>query len=196
MTTILTSMWTRLDSAIAEFKGVENDPDALATPEYEQARGRAYGIAECLYEACVPFFASRNAVLKHGVKRYDAAQAGEPMPPTLGVEGYDPLGTVTPNGIDREPKAPLVNMDGTPVTSYVTVNSDTPVPGKNSRTRHTKQAKPARLAGSRSVVAGIDRRKQDIILFALNSGQSPENVAKMCVVSVETVLQVQALTNS
>ena len=87
-------------------------------------------------------------------------------------------------------------MDGTPVTSYVTVNSNTPVPGKTQRTRHTKQAKPARLAGSRSVVAGIDRRKQDIILFALTPDSLPENVAKMCVVSVETVLQVQALTNS
>ena len=56
----------------------------------DQAKFNARGLAIAVYELGHPGYESPDAVVKLAAARYKAKQAGEEMPPTVGIDGHNP----------------------------------------------------------------------------------------------------------
>lgn len=100
--TLHEKLWEELDSACAVVmdgkpEGYAKDAgvsaatcDPYEARKYDEARGNARGLAIAICHMGTPFWTDATEVSKHAVKRFNAKKAGEEMPPTLGVGGYNP----------------------------------------------------------------------------------------------------------
>jgi hypothetical protein len=87
-------LWEELDAATAavmegaEQSKVDNSIEFQKT--FNEKRGNARGLATAIFHMGTPFWETSTDVAKHAVKRYRACVAGDPLPDTLGVDGYNP----------------------------------------------------------------------------------------------------------
>jgi hypothetical protein len=88
--TMFEILWNRMDELVAWYYNADpNKPYELH--EVDQAVGEMRGIAFAIREWSSTWYQEPNAVAKHAKRRYEAAVAGEPMPDTVGCNGYNPL---------------------------------------------------------------------------------------------------------
>ena len=92
MTSIIAKLWTAMDESVDKLMST----DTAEHSEYQLAKGMTMGLARAICEMSVPFFRGPNAVAAHAKDRWEARQAGEPVPPTPGIDRYNPYGTTLP----------------------------------------------------------------------------------------------------
>lgn len=98
--TLHDNLWQELDKATAKVMsgkpegymkdGMESTCDPNEARSYDEARGNARGLAIAIFHMGTPFWEDANKVAVHAVKRYKAQLAGEEMPQTLGLNGFNP----------------------------------------------------------------------------------------------------------
>ena len=92
--TLHAKVWAELDAATAAVMDGREQAKVDNTIEFQKAynekRGNARGLATAIFHMGTPFWETSTDVAKHAVARYKARAAGEPLPDTLGVDGYNP----------------------------------------------------------------------------------------------------------
>ena len=91
--TIIEKIWKYLDNAtgyVMDNVGTKDSMNLEELVKFNEARGNARGLSVALYELSVPGYPDSTAVAKHAVARYRAREAGTELPPTVGIEGYNP----------------------------------------------------------------------------------------------------------
>ena len=89
---IVEKFWGLLDDAtknVMESVAKRKAGETVDETAFNEARGNARGIANCIF-IMSGYYDTPDVVAKHAVARYKASKAGEEMPPTIGVNGYNP----------------------------------------------------------------------------------------------------------
>jgi hypothetical protein len=95
--TMFEILWYKMDELLAEYLSKKAVMTPSVTAPWAEAReltslqGEMRGIAFAIQQWSAPWYDAPNAVAKHALRRYQAASTGEPMPDTVGCNGYNPL---------------------------------------------------------------------------------------------------------
>ncbi len=89
---IIEKFWVLLDDAtkvVMESVAKRKAGEEVDEKTFNEARGNARGISNCIF-VMSGYYETSDAVAKHALARYKAVTAGEELPPTVGVNGYNP----------------------------------------------------------------------------------------------------------
>lgn len=115
---IIEKFWVLLDDAtkvVMESVAKRKAGEEVDEKTFNEARGNARGISNCIF-VMSGYYESADAVAKHALLRYKAIAAGEELPPTIGVNGYNPQIEAERNRVKTKPAptkaAPQPAADG------------------------------------------------------------------------------------
>lgn len=105
---IIEKFWVLLDDAtkvVMESVAKRKAGEEVDEKTFNEARGNARGISNCIF-VMSGYYETSDAVAKHALARYRAVVAGEELPPTVGVNGYNPHIDAERNRTKSKPAKP------------------------------------------------------------------------------------------
>lgn len=187
MASITTKIWEHLDAAtvvVMEGKPADN-ADPSDWEKFYKAQGNARGLSMAIFELTTPEFEDSTAVVKHAVKRYKAAKAGEELPPTPGIN----TGTNSPH-LNRERDS---QTRKTAQAAARKAPADAVSTGPTAGQTSTATIPPAASVKQQMVNTGmIPPDKRALVENGLAAGFPKEKLVMLTKLTMDQVLAIEA----
>lgn len=175
---IIEKIWAHLDEAtkivmesVAKKKSDPTEWSDSSERTFNEARGNARGLSVAIFEMSVPGYATADEVAKHAVARYKAIAAGEELPPTVGINNYNPhLDAARAKVKASTPAKPAPTSEGTATSN-----------GPAIRNKHGKVLSEADLTA---------------IKHGIGAGLPDASLAGVYKITVEDVVKIKASMGS